>query len=424
VIPESSTSLKAQQKPKPFVRELYYITHVDNLSSIIKNGIYSHEFIHQKNIPFTPIYNEQIVSNRKSITAPDGRSLWNFANMYFQARNPMLYQVVRTKSVEDIAIIGIDKSILNWPDIFITNGNAAHSQTEIFPSAQGRKIIPSILKEIDIEYWTEANGSKRKIMAECLVPDFIPAHYIRSVYFGDINTRNKIQKELKGSSNASFLYVPPMFFEPTRCKQITLLLSIVDGDMFFSRAQTLTISVNTVGIMGKGVASRAKYQFPDVYVQYQDYCRNKKLKMGKPALYKREISYEAELSDVPSQLKNGNGETWFLLFATKKHWRDNADIIGIEDGLKWIVDNYKKEGIKSLALPALGCGLGNLDWKDVGPLLCKYLVKLDIPVCIYLPSEKQVPDEFLTPAFLLKQASQPTSNNPLFENSTRNKLIG
>jgi O-acetyl-ADP-ribose deacetylase (regulator of RNase III) len=421
VIPESSTALKAQEKPKAFVRELYYITHVANLSSILKSGIYCHKLIEEKGITFTPIYNASIVSNRKSITAPDGRSLWNFANVYFQARNPMLYQVVRTKSVEDIAVVGIDKSILNWPDIFITTGNAAHSQSEILPASLGRKNIPSILKEIDVEYWTEANGSKRKIMAEALIPDFIPAHYIKSVYFGDISTKLRTQKDLGNPSNISFMYVPGMFFEPTRCRQITQLLSIVDGDMFFSRAQTLTVSVNTVGIMGKGVASRAKYQFPDVYVQYQDFCRSKKIRMGKPVLYKREISYEAELADVPSQLKNGNGETWFLLFATKKHWRDNADINGIEEGLKWVVENYKIEGIKSLALPALGCGLGNLDWKNVGPLLCKYLSKLNIPVCIYLPGEKQIPDEYLTKEFLLHDSNTTFGNSPLFgKNTTEN----
>jgi hypothetical protein len=55
--------------------------------------------------------------------------------------------------------------------------------------------------------------------------------------------------------------------------------------------------------------------------------------------------------------------------------------------LKWIQDNYKQQGIKSLAMPALGCGLGNLQWQDVGPLMCKFLKELDIQVCIYLPTD-------------------------------------
>ncbi len=60
-----------------------------------------------------------------------------------------------------------------------------------------------------------------------------------------------------------------MFFLPSRLIEITSQLSITDGDMFFLRMQTLTISVNCMGIMGKGLASHAKWQFPDVYVQYQ-----------------------------------------------------------------------------------------------------------------------------------------------------------
>jgi O-acetyl-ADP-ribose deacetylase (regulator of RNase III) len=59
-------------------------------------------------------------------------------------------------------------------------------------------------------------------------------------------------------------------------------------------------------------------------------------------------------------------------------------------------------GIQGLAIPALGCGLGGLNWEEVGPVMCKYLTKLDIPVEIYLPAEKTVPPELLTKEFLLK----------------------
>jgi O-acetyl-ADP-ribose deacetylase (regulator of RNase III) len=202
------------------------------------------------------------------------------------------------------------------------------------------------------------------------------------------------------------MYEPYTFFQPARVYKITPNLFVREGDMFFSRAQTLTVSVNTVGIMGKGVASRAKYQFPDVYVHYQDLCRARQLKMGKPALYKREKSFDFELADEPESLENANNETWFLLFPTKKHWREDADIKGIEQGLQWILENYQKEGIKTLALPALGCGLGNLEWKEVGPLLCSYLSALKIPAYIYLPAEKEVSNDLLSPEFLLKERTR------------------
>ena len=393
-------SLRAQRKPRA-IRELYYITHVDNLGSILNNGIFCHKLVLEKGINYTPIYNENIVSRRKSIMVPDGRSLWDFANLYFQARNPMMYKVVLDKPLADIVVVGVSKDILERSDVLLTTGNAAHSQSEILPASQKTKILPLVAKEIDRVYWNDMDGSKRKIMAECLVPDVVPPECIKSLYFADFRTMYKVRSALGNPSRVSFMYMPTTFFQPARVYKIAANLSVMEGDMFFSRAQTLTVSVNVVGIMGKGVASRAKYQFPDVYVAYQDMCRSRQLMMGKPALYKREKSFDYELADEPESLENANSETWFLLFSTKKHWRQDADIHGIEQGLQWILENYQKEGIKSLALPALGCGLGHLDWKQVGPLLCSHLSLLKVPVYIYLPAEKEVPRDQLTPEFLL-----------------------
>lgn len=178
--------------------------------------------------------------------------------------------------------------------------------------------------------------------------------------------------------------------EFSRSVKLTENLLLIEGDMFFSRMQTLTVTVNTVGVMGKGLALRIKEQFPDVHVKYRKLCKDKILKMGSPYLYKREIPFL-------------NLQTWFLLFPTKADWREKSDLEGIERGLKWLVDNYKKEGIKSLAIPALGCGLGRLSWKTVGPIMCSYLQKLDIPVRLYLPLERRIPDEEISKEFLLKR---------------------
>lgn len=393
-----------QSKRKNYVlRELYYITHVKNVESILKEGILSHKRIVDEGLVFERIYNPEVVCRREGITVPDGRSLWDFANLYFQARNPMLFTVIRNNPLATIAVIGVDRSVLDRNDVYITTGNAAHSQTEILPASERKRILPDILNNINRIYWNEVDGSKRTIMAECLVPDSIPPTYIRSIYFADYTSKKQAEQTLSKPAHIDFLYQPNLFFQPTRSRQITPLLSVLDGDMFFSLAQTLTVSVNIGGIMGKGVASRAKYQFPDVYVHYQDLCRRNQLKMGTPVLYKRELSFDYEFADEPLTIKELNGETWFLLFPTKKHWSDNSDIRDVEAGLKWIVENYKKEGIKSLALPALGCGLGGLSWSQVGPLMCQYLAQLDIRVYIYLPEEHEIPDEQITPEFLLGQ---------------------
>lgn len=151
--------------------------------------------------------------------------------------------------------------------------------------------------------------------------------------------------------------------------------------------------------MGKGLASRAKYQFPDVYVRYQDFCKQKKLRVGLPALIKTEMSLFSELSEISTDYSSPSN--WFLLFATKQHWRENSKLEYLVDGLHWLSEHYKKEGITSLALPALGCGLGHLSWAEVGPLMCNVLKNFDIPVCIYLPAEKKLSAEHLSPTYLL-----------------------
>lgn len=378
-------------------KELYYITHIDNIPSILKQGILSHDRIEAERIPYTPIYDAQIVADRRERKAPNGKNLGNFANVYFQPRNPMLYRVLCEKSPNDIAVIAVQGGVMKNEDAFITTGGAANSLSEILPFK--RDLLARIRDDIDKEWWSELDGSKRKIMAETLVPDVITPELIRTIYVAnhDVATKLKADKRI----SLPIIPEPVMFFQPLRTEDLTPTLSIVEGDMFFSRTQTLTVSVNCVGVMGKGLASRAKYQFPDVYVRYQDLCRKKTLRMGKPYLHKRETPLDHELADEPSTLTNANLGTGFLLFPTKRHWRDRADIRGIENGLKWLQDNYEREGIESLAIPALGCGLGWLKWHKVGPLISRYLSNLNIPTRLYLPTERKVSRTQLTRDFLL-----------------------
>jgi len=387
------------------LRGLYYITHIDNISSILEKGILSHKKIMEENIKFTPIYDADIVATRKEKKVIEGKNLWDFVNLYFQPRNAMLYRVVFFGNVnkEDIIIIGLKSSILENKNIFITTGNAANPQTEFISSnvSNIKEYLKNIREKTDKEWWLSTDGSKREMMAECLIPEKVSPKYISEIYVSNDIALNKVKK-ITGEK-FSVIPKPEMFFLPNRKINLTKNLSLIEGDMFFSRMQTLTISVNTMGIMGKGLAARAKYQFPDVYVKYQDLCRNKTLKMGKPYLYKREESLDFIFADEAEKLTSLNLKTWFLLFPTKTDWRKQADLKGIEEGLKWLVSKYKEEGIKSLAIPALGCGLGWLSWGKVGPILCNYLSQLTIPVNLYLPLESKIPEEQLKIDFLIRK---------------------
>jgi O-acetyl-ADP-ribose deacetylase (regulator of RNase III)/uncharacterized protein YwgA len=150
--------------------------------------------------------------------------------------------------------------------------------------------------------------------------------------------------------------------------------------MFDSKAQTLVNTVNCVGVMGKGIALEFKRRFPQAFTDYETRCRRREVKLGRPYLYKSVI--------LP----------WILQFPTKQHWRMVAKLDDIVRGLEYLLENYKKWGIESLAVPPLGCGQGQLEWRIVGPTLYRYLRKMDIPVELYAPYG--TPHEELQPEFL------------------------
>jgi len=125
-------------KKTPEIKGLYYITHIDNLPSILRLGILSHRLVQERGIQYTQIYDAAIVSKRQTKTAPDGKSLWEFANVYFKPRNPMLYRVLHEKNESDIVVIGVLPRALSNPSAFIAFGNAASGATEILPSPEGR----------------------------------------------------------------------------------------------------------------------------------------------------------------------------------------------------------------------------------------------------------------------------------------------
>ena len=170
-------------------------------------------------------------------------------------------------------------------------------------------------------------------------------------------------------------------------------ISLEDSNIFFTNLQTIGITVNCVGIMGKGIALQAKDLFPDAFLYYKDLCDKDEMHMGEPVLYDKPSK---TLQNIDKEYKK------LLLFPTKQHWKMDGDIVSIEKGLQWLVDNYEKCGIKSLATPALGCGNGGLNWKDIGPLLYKYLGKMNIPVQIFLPKQN-IPKKNLTEKFLLTE---------------------
>lgn len=135
--------------------------------------------------------------------------------------------------------------------------------------------------------------------------------------------------------------------------------------LFVSPAQTLVNTVNTVGVMGKGIALEFKTRYPEMFERYKNFCKTGALKTGQLYLYKS-----------PSK--------WVLNFPTKQDWRRGSKLEWIEQGLKNFVETYQQRGITSISFPQLGTGNGGLTWDpDVKSLMEEHLSGLPIPVFIH-----------------------------------------
>lgn len=373
----------------------YYITHIDNVKSILDKGILSHDQVKKEGIKNKAIYDKHVLARRSE--------KWrNYANLYFNPRNPMLFRLINEQSEDKLAIIGVDRQIVKQPDVWLADGNVACQKTTVKPFDKDR--LEKIEKQTGIANWTKIPEDKRKIMAEVLVPKEVKKEWIKKInVFSD-----KAYKTLKkrGVSEDRLIIEREFSFKLQLSTKINDDLQLIQGDMFHSRLQTLTISVNTVGVMGKGLASSLKWLYPNIYVAYQELCKRGKLKIGKPYLIKTDDPFYKNLVDYESQSllkKYINEIRHFLMFPTKTRYQYPSKLEYIEDGLKWLRDNIKdKDDIKSIALPALGCGLGKLSWKDVGPLMGRYLHDLGKKVEIYLPAEG-IEERYKTSSFLLSQ---------------------
>jgi uncharacterized protein YwgA/O-acetyl-ADP-ribose deacetylase (regulator of RNase III) len=145
------------------------------------------------------------------------------------------------------------------------------------------------------------------------------------------------------------------------------MVKVLIGNLFESKAQTLVNTVNCVGVMGKGVALEFKKHFPEMFEDYEKRCKRHEVKLGRPYLFKRLVP------------------PWILNFPTKDHWRSVASLEAIVEGLRYLIQHYKEWEITSMAVPPLGCGQGQLEWRIVGPTLYRYLSKMDITIELYAP---------------------------------------
>ncbi len=152
------------------------------------------------------------------------------------------------------------------------------------------------------------------------------------------------------------------------------MINFTKGNLLEADVEAVVNTVNTVGIMGKGIALMFKERFPDNFKTYKKACENNKIRIGKMFV---------------SENRDFFGPKWIVNFPTKTHWRVNTRLEWIEEGLEDLVRVILDKKISSIAIPPLGCGNGGLDWSDVRPLLVMALEQVEgLDAVVYEPTAK------------------------------------
>lgn len=149
------------------------------------------------------------------------------------------------------------------------------------------------------------------------------------------------------------------------------MLHHTQGNLLESPAAALVNAVNTQGVMGKGIALAFRQTFPLNYREYRNACAAGQLAPGKLL---------AVWDESP-----GIGRKLIINFPTKTDWRLPSRYEYVESGLQALATLIEAEQITSIALPALGCGLGGLEWGRVRAMIGRYLGGVDAEIWVFEP---------------------------------------
>jgi O-acetyl-ADP-ribose deacetylase (regulator of RNase III) len=155
------------------------------------------------------------------------------------------------------------------------------------------------------------------------------------------------------------------------------------GSIFDSGAQALVNPVNCHGVMGKGLAKEFDSKFPVTTSICKNIASRESLLMGKT------YTISAKPADRGTAgIADKKFPLYIIHFPTKAHWSNKSDINDIVRGLRCLAHDLVVCNVKTVAIPALGCGLGGLDWKDVKPLMVEfhdYIQMWEVNVYAYEP---------------------------------------
>ncbi|MCO1579462.1 macro domain-containing protein [Crossiella sp. SN42] len=159
------------------------------------------------------------------------------------------------------------------------------------------------------------------------------------------------------------------------------MITFASGNLLKQDVEAMVNPVNCVGVLGKGLALQFKRAFPEIVVPYEEACRSGELRPG--------VVHVVDLGE-------GNTPRWIVNVPTKRHWRNPSRLDDVESGAAELAATIQRLGIRSIAVPPLGCGNGGLPWEPVRALLLRHLEDLtDVQVRIFPPEGAPPPEQML-----------------------------
>jgi O-acetyl-ADP-ribose deacetylase (regulator of RNase III) len=158
-----------------------------------------------------------------------------------------------------------------------------------------------------------------------------------------------------------------------------MTIELGHGNLLAADVDALVNTVNTEGVMGKGIALQFRKAFPENFASYERACKIGEIVVGRVHVVHRLTSPK-----------------FIINFPTKKHWRQPSKLQYIRSGLTDLVAQVQKLGIESIAIPPLGCGNGGLEWADVRPLIVSAFEQLpDVRAVLFEPTGAPAPEQVI-----------------------------
>lgn len=367
---------------------LYHFTHVNNLASIFGSGRLVADGAAAVAGLTTDVGDAGVKAARRRRLVPitPGGVVADYVPFYLAPRSPMMFRIAcdhrdgvvgRYPDGDDplvYLVTSMDRLVASGLQWAATDGNAAASVTQ-FTSKPEDLVTMIDWPLMHAAYWNDTPDDldrQRRRMAEVLVHQSCPTSLLHGCAVRTVEWERPVA-EILSAHGISHLYLGQAHLVlRLRATEVTSVIEVGTGNLLTADVAALVNTVNTVGVMGKGIALQFKRAFPANYAAYRAACERGDVRLGKMFVF------DTDRLGSPRYVIN---------FPTKEHWRSRSTLADIHTGLADLVRVVGELDISSVAVPALGCGNGGLDWSAVRTMIEKAFTELpEVRVLLFAPA--------------------------------------